>query len=100
LSGSGFLILVAIFGKAILKKDAMGGGDIKFMFWIGAMFGFETAMSAIFIGSVTGTIISVFLILLGKTKSETYIPFSPYLCVGVLVSTIFDDRIRLIFSLN
>ncbi|MDR0303996.1 MAG: prepilin peptidase [Chitinispirillales bacterium] len=100
LSGGGFLFFAGLIGKIIMKKEAMGGGDVKFMLWIGALFGFKTAFASIFIGSIIGTIIGVFLILFGKTKNDGHLPFCPYLCAGTLISVIFNDKIFSILSLN
>lgn len=100
LSGGGFLFLAGLIGKAALKKEAMGGGDIKFMIWIGALLGFETVLTSIFIGSIIGSIISGFLILFEKVKSGNHIPFCPYLCAGVLLSVMFSEKILGFFSLN
>jgi leader peptidase (prepilin peptidase)/N-methyltransferase len=94
LCGGGFLLLAGILGKYILKRsDTMGGGDIKFLLWIGALFGFQTAFATIFIGSAIGVLISAFLILFKKLKSGNHIPFCPYLCAGVLVFVVFGDKI-------
>lgn len=95
--GGGFLLLVGFIGKIILKKDAMGGGDIKFLFWIGAVFGFQTALAGIFIGSFVGAVVSGILILLKKIESENHIPFGPYLCAGVLILVIFGGIIPNLF---
>jgi leader peptidase (prepilin peptidase)/N-methyltransferase len=83
--GGGFLLLTGFIGKIILKKDAMGGGDIKFLAWIGALFGFQTALAAIFIGSVVGVLILF--------KKKDYIPFGPFLCAGTLIFVIFSKEI-------
>jgi leader peptidase (prepilin peptidase)/N-methyltransferase len=40
-SGGGLFYLIAVIGKAILKKDAMGGGDIKMMAMIGGFLGWK-----------------------------------------------------------
>jgi len=101
LSGGGFLFLAGFIAKLILKRDdAMGDGDVKFLFWIGALFGVETALSAIFIGSAIGTFVSIILILSRKTDVAKPIPFCPYLCAGTLAALILSDKITPLFRLT
>ena len=99
LSGGGFLLLAGFFGKIIFKKDeAMGGGDIKFLFWIGALFGWQAALATIFLGSAVGAVIGIALVLSKKIHSEDkVIPFCPYLCVGMLIFAIFGKELTALF---
>jgi leader peptidase (prepilin peptidase)/N-methyltransferase len=101
LGGGGFLFAAGFIAKLILKRDdAMGDGDVKFLFWIGALFGIETALSAIFIGSAIGTFVSIILILSRKTDATKPIPFCPYLCAGTLAVLILSDKIIQLFRLT
>ncbi|MCL2845293.1 MAG: prepilin peptidase [Chitinivibrionia bacterium] len=94
LVGGGSLLLAGFFGKIILKKDeAMGGGDIKLLFWFGALFGWQAALATIFFGSFVGAVISVALISLKKVESGKHIPFGPYLCAGMLISVVFGNEL-------
>lgn len=82
LAGGGFLLLVAIVGKWIFGKDAMGGGDIKMMAGVGAFIGWDKVLFAIFIACVFGSIVGVSLILLKKINKKQEIPFGPYLAIS------------------
>lgn len=82
LAGGGSLLFVAIVGKWIFKKDAMGGGDIKLMAGVGAFIGWEKVLFAIFIASVLGSIVGIILILLKKIIKKQEIAFGPYLALG------------------
>lgn len=82
LAGGGFLLLVAIVGKWIFGKDAMGGGDIKIMAGVGAFVGWDKVLFAIFIACVLGSIVGVSLILLKKINKKQEIPFGPYLAIS------------------
>ena len=94
LVGGGSLLLAGFFGKIILKKkEAMGGGDIKLLFWLGALFGWQAALAAIFLGSAVGAVISIILIALKKVESDKIIPFGPYLCAGMLIFVIFGKQL-------
>jgi leader peptidase (prepilin peptidase) / N-methyltransferase len=56
LIGSGFLLWFALIAELILKKDAMGFGDVKFVGAIGAFCGWKGALFSIFGGAVVGVV--------------------------------------------
>ncbi len=56
LVGSGLVLWIALLAEAVLKKEAMGFGDVKFVGAIGAFCGWEGAVFSIFGGAVVGTI--------------------------------------------
>jgi leader peptidase (prepilin peptidase) / N-methyltransferase len=56
LIGSGVVLWIALVAEALLKKDAMGFGDVKFVGAIGAFCGWQGALFAIFGGAVVGTV--------------------------------------------
>ncbi|HTO03182.1 MAG TPA: prepilin peptidase [Opitutus sp.] len=56
LIGSGVVLWIALFAETILKKEAMGFGDVKFVGAIGAFCGWEGAVFSIFGGALIGTV--------------------------------------------
>jgi leader peptidase (prepilin peptidase)/N-methyltransferase len=56
LVGSGLVLWVALLAEAVLKKEAMGFGDVKFVGMIGAFCGWQGAVFSLFGGAVVGTI--------------------------------------------
>ncbi len=52
--GSGMLLWIALFAEKLLRKEAMGFGDVVLMGAIGAFCGWQGAVFAIFGGSVIG----------------------------------------------
>ncbi|MCX6955032.1 MAG: prepilin peptidase [Verrucomicrobia bacterium] len=54
--GSGLVLWIALLAEAILKKEAMGFGDVKFVGAIGAFCGWQGAVFAIFGGACVGTV--------------------------------------------
>lgn len=56
LIGSGVVLWIALLAEAVLKKEAMGFGDVKFVGAIGAFTGWQGAVFAVFGGAVVGTI--------------------------------------------
>lgn len=86
-----FLMLVG--GKAIFKRDAIGGGDVVFGIMAGAFLGWKLTLLMVFIASFLGSLISLPLLLLGKEISGRQIPFGPFLAVALVISLFAGDRI-------
>ena len=83
--GFGLLWSVSFFGKMILKKDAMGFGDVKLMGALGAFFGFSSVLFIVFVSSLLGSIIGVTLIAVGQKEWQSRIPFGPYIALAALI---------------
>jgi len=83
--GAGVLWLVAVIGKAVLKKDAMGMGDVKLLGAIGAFLGWQAVFFTIILSSFIGTIAGVSLILFGSKKWQSRIPYGPYIAVAAML---------------
>lgn len=56
LVGSGLVLWIALIAEAVLKKEAMGFGDVKFVGAIGAFCGWQGAVFAVFGGAMVGTV--------------------------------------------
>jgi len=97
LVGSGIILWIALLAEVILRKEAMGFGDVKFLGAIGAFVGWQGAIFAIFGGAVIGTFaIAVGLLIQnlrpGKKENEDsspvfgrQTPFGPMLAAGGLL---------------
>ena len=78
--GGGILFLLAF------VPNAMGGGDIKWMFALGSFLGAQKILTALFLAFIFAAVIStVFLIFKIKGRKD-YIPFGPFLAMGCFVS--------------
>ncbi|MBI4697334.1 MAG: prepilin peptidase [Nitrospirae bacterium] len=93
LTGGGLFYAVGVAGKAILKKDAMGGGDVKMMAMVGGVLGWKGVLLTTFAGSLTGSIAGILLILLKGREWGTKIPFGPYLAIGAVISLLSGQEI-------
>lgn len=56
LIGSGVVLWIALIAETLLRKEAMGFGDVKFVGAIGAFCGWQGAVFAIFGGALVGTL--------------------------------------------
>ena len=92
-TGGGSFYLIALAGKALLKKDAMGGGDIKMMAMVGGLVGWKGVILTTFLASLLGSVIGISLIALKGREWGSKIPFGPYLALGSLISLFWGQDI-------
>ena len=80
----GFVLLesVAVTGKWMFKKDAMGGGDIKMMAMVGAFVGMAGVLLTIFLGALLGSVIFGPI----SYKTKKLVPFGIFLAAGAAVT--------------
>lgn len=83
--GFGSLWSVALIGRLVLKKDAMGFGDVKLMGTLGAFLGWQSIIFIVFVSSLLGTIVGVSVIALGKKEWQSRIPFGPYIALAAII---------------
>jgi leader peptidase (prepilin peptidase)/N-methyltransferase len=92
--GGGFLWLVGAIWKRLRGVDAMGLGDVKMMFAVGALLGWRLTLLSIFIGAFAGAVIGVFVIARQKEKDfQTQIPFGIFLGIGSILSLLFGEQL-------
>lgn len=93
LLGGGLYYAIAVSGKAVFKKEAMGGGDIKLMAMVGGILGWKGVLLTTFIGSLLGSLIGISLILIKGKEWGIKIPFGPYLSLGAFLSLLLGEEI-------
>jgi leader peptidase (prepilin peptidase) / N-methyltransferase len=113
LVGSGLILWIALVAETLLKKEAMGFGDVKFMGAIGAFCGWQGAVFALFGGAVIGTVWFILALLWQKLAGRTspvapraetpdgqpadlgfgvHVPFGPMLAMGGLAHFLWGHR--------
>lgn len=93
IAGGGSLWLVGEIWKKLRGVEAMGLGDVKMMFGVGALLGWRLALLTIFIGAFTGAVAGIFAIALNReTNLQKQIPFGIFLGTGAIVSLLFGQN--------
>lgn len=87
LTGGGSLLIVALIGDLIFRKESMGGGDIKMAAMVGCFIGCYGIVVALFYAFMVGGIIGIF----ARIYHREYLPFAPFIAVGALVFVIAGD---------
>ena len=90
--GGVVLWLVAVVGSAVLRKKAMGGGDIKLMVLNGLFLGAwpEQAMVIAF-SALSGAIVGTILIVSGVKSRQSPIPYGPFLSGAAVLVLLWGD---------
>lgn len=90
LIGGGSLWLVGWLWKRLRGVDAMGLGDVKMMFMVGAYLGWTLTLVTIFISFLTGAVGGVlFMYKSGKRDLSMQLPFGIFLGIGAIISLLF-----------
>lgn len=94
---SAYLLLwaVKLGAEKLLKKPALGTGDIHMMAMVGAFLGLGGAMLTIFLGSFFGLLIGVpYQAIRGRLSPlATYLPLGVFLAMGAAIAHVWGDAI-------
>jgi leader peptidase (prepilin peptidase)/N-methyltransferase len=125
LIGSGIILWIGLISEAVLKKEAMGFGDVKFMGLIGAFLGWQGAVFSVFAGAIVGTVWFMIALLIqaisgrkqaAALRAETpegeetavgfgaHVPFGPMLAIAAAIyllggSQLFTPFVRQLLEL-
>ena len=86
----GAVLLLSLVMERILKKDAMGGGDIKLLAVLGLFFSFPEMLLLLIFACVLGIFMAAILM---KLDSETAFPFGPALSAAAWVTLLFGQSL-------
>ncbi len=87
-----------IFLPIYFFTDSMGGGDVKLSYCLAVWLAYPTISAAIIIAVLSGSVISIYLIVKGKCTHKTPIPFAPFLSLGGLIAFWFSENIIMAFE--
>ena len=97
LFGFGFFGAIKLVAKLILKKEALGLGDIYLVGIGGFIVGVLPLLISIIVATLLGSVIEIIKIKTSKTEREAEIAFGPYLLLGLGLMSIFGDTFMRIY---
>ena len=110
-AGAGAIAIVGWLGEVVLKKEAMGFGDVTLMAVVGAALGPGRTLLVIFLGALVGAITFLFVVYpivrfkagrggsqiempLGDTKpSMPQVPFGVFLAPAAVLALVFGQKL-------
>lgn len=90
------MYLIMIIGNLLFKKESMGGGDIKLMFFVGMSIGPILGVFSIFLASLIALPLSLFVYL---KNQKSVIPFGPFILISVFIIVLFGIKSIWLLSL-
>jgi leader peptidase (prepilin peptidase)/N-methyltransferase len=85
-----FLFFLFVFFS---KGTLMGLGDVKLMFLMGLILGWQKTLLSLFFAFLLGAIIGIGLIVAKKKSLKSEIPFGPFLATGTFIAIFLGDII-------
>ena len=90
LIGGGSLWLMGWTWEKLRGIEAMGLGDVKMMFMVGAYLGWRLTILTIFVGVLTGSVIGILLMARqGQRNMQMLLPFGVFLGLGGVAALLF-----------
>jgi len=94
LVGGGSLWFMGWIWERLRGVEAMGLGDVKMMFMVGAYLGWRLTILTIFVGVLTGSIIGVVLMARQRERNmQMLLPFGIFLGIGAIAALLFGSQI-------
>ena len=88
--GGGFLAFLALFMGYVLKREALGWGDVKALAMIGCFLGaFPGVWSVLFIASTLSAIFGILHLVIFKRRD--YLPLAPSLALTCIAHVLYGD---------
>ncbi len=87
--GGGVLFLVAYLYQLARKRQGLGMGDVKMVAMVGAFIGWPLALLTVFMGSLLGSIIGIFLIAFKGRNLQHKLAFGVFLGAGAGLALFF-----------
>ncbi|MGL5507693.1 MAG: prepilin peptidase [Paraclostridium sp.] len=92
----GGVLLVTLLIEYIVKKEVMGGGDIKLYAMLGLFLGTKIALLTVLLSIYVGGIYGVIFIINNKIKKREFnsmIPFGPFISIAALIAMLYGNSI-------
>lgn len=94
LIGGGSLWLMGWTWEKLRGIEAMGLGDVKMMFMVGAYFGWRLTILTIFLGVFSGSVIGIVVaVVQGRKDLKFHLPFGIFLGIGAIAALLVGPQI-------
>ena len=80
LLGAGVMLLSALAGKIIFKRETLGFGDVKLFAAAGLALGFEGTLAVLIMSSVISALVFSIRLIRKKIRKDDMQPLGPYIC--------------------
>ena len=88
--GAGVIYAIRWLGSLLVRREAMGLGDVKFMGMCGLLLGPGPVLVAIGVAMVGGAVLGVLIWIVTRNRE---IPFGPFLALGALAVLLYGAQI-------
>lgn len=78
----GLVWAVRVIGTAVLRREAMGFGDVTLMAMIGAFLGWQASVLVFFLAPLAALVVGLAILVFCR---DPEIPYGPFLCIATLV---------------
>ncbi|MCM8812590.1 MAG: A24 family peptidase [Candidatus Omnitrophica bacterium] len=89
-AGGGSIYLIGELGKFLFRKEAMGGGDVKFLAMVGSFLGWQLALLVFFLAPFFGAVVGIIARL---RHGAEVIPYGPYLSLAAFLAMLYGRTI-------
>ena len=97
---SGAALLGGIFWAVyqISSGKWIGGGDVRLLFVMGLLLGWQKGLLAVVVASYLATALIIVLIVIKKYKKHMRIPFGPFLLTATYLVLLFGDHVIAVYK--
>ena len=92
-AGGGSLWVVAETYYRVRHEEGLGMGDVKMLAMIGAFLGWRLVLLTLVLGSFSGTIVGLGVLLMKRESMKYALPFGTFLALGAIVAAVAGDPI-------
>lgn len=89
--GGGGLWAIAFLYERIAGQEGMGLGDVKMLAMIGAFLGPGGVLFSVLLASLSGSLVGLALVALGRGTRKMRLPFGVFLSVGAVATSFFGE---------
>ncbi len=89
--GGGALYLIGVLGELFLKKESMGGGDVKLAAMLGAFMGWKLVLISLFVAFFIGAVVGVIVMARKPKNWDSSLPFGPFIALGAVLALLWGE---------